>query len=110
MTNTEAIDIIQDEAYFLFEDDSPYNRQAFDKAVYALEFLDFLYNHINPNDMEMYRAMFESKANGDIPTETNKSKSEKIPIMLYPQVDGITPTVVAVKGNFRDTWDETKAQ
>ena len=70
MTNTEAIDIIQDEAYFLYEDDSPYNRQAFDKAVYALEFLDFLFNHINPNDMEMYMSMFESKANGDIPNET----------------------------------------
>ena len=41
---------------------------------------------------------------------TNKSKSEKIPIMLYPQVDGITPTVIAVKGNFRDTWDVTKAK
>ena len=27
--------------------------------------------------------------------------------MIYPQVEGITPTVVAVKGNFRDTWDET---
>lgn len=42
MTNTEAIDIIQDEAYFLYEDDSPYNRQAFDKAVKALAFMDIL--------------------------------------------------------------------
>lgn len=42
MTNTEAIAIIQDEAYFLYEDDSPRNREAFDKAVKALGFMDVL--------------------------------------------------------------------
>ena len=37
MTREEAIAILQDEAYFLYEDDSPYNRQAFDMAISALE-------------------------------------------------------------------------
>ena len=40
MTREEAIAILEDEAYVLYEDDSPYNRQAFDMAIEALEFLD----------------------------------------------------------------------
>ena len=28
--------------------------------------------------------------------------------MVYPQVDGITPTVIAVKKSFRDTWEQTE--
>jgi len=38
MTREEAIAILEDEAYMLYEDDSPYNRQAFDMAVEALKF------------------------------------------------------------------------
>lgn len=34
-----------------------------------IDFLDFLVNHINPNEMEIYRMMYESK--GD-PTEGSK--------------------------------------
>ena len=37
MTREEAIAILEDEAYVLYEDDSPYNRQAFDMAIEALE-------------------------------------------------------------------------
>lgn len=36
MTREEAIAILQDEAYFLYEDDVPYNRQAFEMAISAL--------------------------------------------------------------------------
>ena len=35
-------------------------------------------------------------------------RTEPIPTMVYPQVDGITPTVVAVKKSFRDTWEQTE--
>ena len=38
MTRAEAIEILKDDAYVLYEDDSPYNRQAFDMAVDALKF------------------------------------------------------------------------
>ena len=38
MTREEAIAILEDESYVLYEDDSPYNRQAFDMAVDALKF------------------------------------------------------------------------
>ena len=37
MTNKEAISILQDDAYLLYEDDLPYNRQAYDMAISALE-------------------------------------------------------------------------
>ena len=37
MTREEATAILEDEAYILYEDDSPYNRQAFDMAIEALE-------------------------------------------------------------------------
>jgi len=40
MTREEAIEILKDDAYVLYEDDSPYNRQAFDMAVEALKFRD----------------------------------------------------------------------
>ena len=33
---------------------------------------------------------------------------QRMPTMVYPQVDGITPTVVAVKKSFRDTWEQTE--
>ena len=42
MTREEAISILQDDAYFLYEDDSPYNRQAYDMAISALEELNEL--------------------------------------------------------------------
>ena len=34
---------------------------AWSDIAYNTEFLEFLYNHINPNDMEHYRQMFEMK-------------------------------------------------
>ena len=34
---------------------------AWRDIAYNTEFLEFLYNHINPNDMEHYRQMFEMK-------------------------------------------------
>ena len=34
---------------------------AWSAIAYNTEFLEFLYNHINPNDMEHYRQMFEMK-------------------------------------------------
>ena len=37
MTNDEAISILEDEAYFLYEDDDPYDREAFHMAVAALK-------------------------------------------------------------------------
>lgn len=37
MTNDEAILILQNDAYVLYEDDSPYDRQAYTLAVKALE-------------------------------------------------------------------------
>ena len=37
MTNDEAISILEDEAYFLYEDDDPYDREAFHAAVAALK-------------------------------------------------------------------------
>ena len=37
MTNEEAIEILQEDAYLLYEDDSPYNRQAYYLAISALE-------------------------------------------------------------------------
>jgi len=37
MTRAEAIEILKDDAYVLYEDDSPYNRQAFDMAIEALQ-------------------------------------------------------------------------
>lgn len=37
MTNEEAIEILQEDAYLLYEDDSPYNRQAYYLAIAALE-------------------------------------------------------------------------
>lgn len=37
MTSEEAIEILQYEAYFLYDDDDSYNRQAFDMAIEALE-------------------------------------------------------------------------
>ena len=37
MTNDEANEILREEAYLLYGDDSPYNRQAFDLAITALE-------------------------------------------------------------------------
>ena len=36
MTREEAIEILNDDAYVLYEDDSPYNRQAYDMAIEAL--------------------------------------------------------------------------
>ena len=35
------------------------------------------------------------------------NKTKPIPTMVYPQVDGITPTVVAVNKSFRDTGEQT---
>ena len=35
-------------------------------------------------------------------------RTEPIPTMVYPQVDGITPTLIAVKKSFRDTWEQTE--
>ena len=37
MTREEAIEILKDEAYVLYKDDNPYNRQAFDIAIEALK-------------------------------------------------------------------------
>ena len=37
MTKEEAISILMDDAYFLYEDDSPYNRRAYDMAIEALK-------------------------------------------------------------------------
>ena len=37
MTNEEAITIIEEEAEYLYGDDKPYNRQAFDMAIEALK-------------------------------------------------------------------------
>lgn len=37
MSNEEAILILQNNAYFLYEDDMPYDRQAYDMAIKALE-------------------------------------------------------------------------
>lgn len=37
MTREEAIEILKDDAYVLYEDDSPYNRQAYDMAIEALK-------------------------------------------------------------------------
>lgn len=34
---------------------------AWSDIAYNTDFLEFLYNHINPNDMEHYRQMFEMK-------------------------------------------------
>lgn len=36
MTREEAIDVLKKEADFLYGDDSPYNRKAFDMAIEAL--------------------------------------------------------------------------
>ena len=44
---------------------------------------------------------------GNVCSECFKNK-EQIPTMVYPQVDGITPTVVAVKKSFRNTWEQTE--
>ena len=40
--------------------------------------------------------------------EVAEDSKVQIPTMVYPQVDGITPTVVAVKKSFRDTWEQTE--
>lgn len=37
MTREEAIEILQNDAYILYEDDNPYNREAYDMAIEALE-------------------------------------------------------------------------
>lgn len=37
MTKEEAILVLQNDAYVLYEDDSPYDRQAYDMAIKALK-------------------------------------------------------------------------
>ncbi len=37
MSNEEAILVLQNDAYILYEDDMPYDRQAYDLAIKALE-------------------------------------------------------------------------
>ena len=37
MTKEEAILVLQNDAYILYEDDSPYDRQAYDMAIKALK-------------------------------------------------------------------------
>ena len=44
---------------------------------------------------------------GNVCSECFKNK-EQIPTMVYPQVDGITPTLIAVKKSSRDTWEQTE--
>lgn len=37
MTNDDAIIVLQNDAYLLYEDDDPYDRQAYNLAIEALE-------------------------------------------------------------------------
>lgn len=50
MTREEAIVILENEAEYLYEDDMPYNREAFKMAVDALEAVEKIKQIINiPN-------------------------------------------------------------
>ena len=61
MTKEEAIAILEDEAYILYEDDSPYNRQAFDMAIEALEqqqWIPVTYRPAEGDELKHYVYMF----------------------------------------------------
>jgi len=61
MTRAEAIEILKDEAYVLYEDDSPYNRQAFDMAIEALEqqqWIPVTYRPAEGDELKHYVYMF----------------------------------------------------
>ena len=61
MTKDESIEILQDDAYMLYEDDSPYNRQAYDMAIEALE------RGVNAEDLIKKIKQLEPYNNTDCP-------------------------------------------